>query len=530
MGWTTTSSSSRTRTPSRSPSGRRARNTPTATPTSCSKASSAGWGPTDAQEVADDNLDFVIDDSEKAGAGWDVVVTQMHRSLVSRQAPYLAAGRILDTDADTRRHRVDKGQSLQAGMVVTAQNLTSGAVLSTSVDAVEPTDGDDAFVTFGTVFTGAGQDIYNTICHDGACPTQNLTVTRRAHSSKYDSDTDDDGLSDFEEWTLKTDPGDPSNETDTDGDGIRDSWDLDRDGVRDSWDTDNDGLTDFKEVRGFTLPDESTVKTKPTHVDTDNDRRSDGDEAGLPGGEFVVRLPAGNVYTVSTHPLQDDTDFDQMVDGDEQTWAIDPTKPNTDGDNLSDYSEVHVARRPEVADLHVKLDFARIFMAKDAEPGTDHGDFKFEFDVVLPNGTSHRVVQSNATGEGALPLTACPNDAQSLCRVTIGNQTIIRMQEGESLPLGKQVTIGSVSTTDSVPEQFGIRGYLEERDGTEHTSLDCRVDIFPDLFGNSQDGPGLVKGSQLRLGVNSMAIHRAVDTCGSGNPLDFTLVLSYTAT
>jgi hypothetical protein len=39
-----------------------------------------------------------------------------------------------------------------------------------------------------------------------------------------------------------------------------------------------------------------------------------------------------------------------------------------------------------------------------------------------------------------------------------------------------------------------------------------------------------VKGSQLRLGTNSISIHRAADTCATKDLLDFTIVMSYTAT
>jgi len=51
--------------------------------------------------------------------------------------------------------------------------------------------------------------------------------------------------------------------------------------VIDARDTDNDGLSDFEEVKGFVLRDEGIVRTDPTDADTDNDKRSDGDEAEL---------------------------------------------------------------------------------------------------------------------------------------------------------------------------------------------------------------------------------------------------------
>jgi hypothetical protein len=65
-------------------------------------------------------------------------------------------------------------------------------------------------------------------------------------------------------------------------------------------------------------------------------------------------------------------------------------------------------------------------------------------------------------------------------------------------------------------------------DDANNDVVTCKVNIFPDIFGNPNDGTGLVKGSQLRLGTNSMAIHRSGVTCRDGD-LDFTLQVSYTA-
>ncbi len=503
-------------------------------------------GLTDAQEIADDNNNAQIDPHEiNPGAGWDVTVTRMHRPLASPGDPYSAAASINDGLPANARHLVTKGQRLQVGMIVDIKNEQSPeAPLNTSVDKIEPASGEDAYVTFGTAFTGAGQNVYRTVCKNGTCPAQHVTTTRHVYSSKHNVDTDGDGLTDFEEQKLKTDPGDV-NDLDKDSDG---------DGVRDSWDTDDDGLSDVEEVRGFRLSDGTVVKTNPTNGDTDNDRRSDGDEAGRPGGEFIVRLPGGNLYQVITNPTKADGDFDGLVDGDEQVYAIDPTMPNTDKDNQSDYSEILAGRRPEVPDMKVTMNFVRLAADKDGEPAGDAGDFQFEFSAVMRDGSSRLVVHSGKTDVGdapRLPLDQlsprdrptgdCPGDNWTdQCWHTTSPagrppQTIVRIHDLSSVPFtvngeGRSVTIGSISTTDAVPEQFGIKGYVAEFDGINNDQLQCKVDIFPDIFGNAQDGTGLVKGSQLRLGTNSMAIHRGGINCGGGDhDLDFTLMVSYTA-
>jgi hypothetical protein len=429
-------------------------------------------GLTDAQEIADDNFDFKIDGSEiKAGAGWDVTVTLMHAR------------------SDT-------------------PNLAS-------------------------------------VCLLGKCPAQGASAAQRVYSSKYDPDTDDDGLTDFEEFKLGTDPGcaapaSPGGLLDCEPDDP--DKDSDGDGVRDGWDTDRDGLTDFQEVRGFKLADGSTVKTKPTNVDTDNDKRSDGAEAGLPGGELIVRLPGGEVYPANSNPTRADTDFDLLVDGDEQTYGVDPTLANTDKDNRTDYSEVIAGRRPDVPDMLVKMEFVRLFVEQDAEGAGDSGDFRFEFSVVKPDTTSTVVVDSvpptvPETGPAPLPLPMCPNpdaNEQSGCFRTIGAITVVKVLDGQSVPFGPNgqgriIDIGSISTIDAVPESFGVRGWIEERDNADHTKLSCRVEIFPDVFGNFEDGTGLLRGSDLRLGEQSMAISRSVTNCLEEPNLKFTLMVSYTA-
>ncbi|MGH9280732.1 MAG: hypothetical protein ACRD12_21910 [Acidimicrobiales bacterium] len=439
-------------------------------------------GLTDAQEIADDNFDFKIDGAEiKAGAGWDVTLTLMQPRSPAPGPAALAA-----------------------------------------------------------------------VCLNATCGAQGTSAAQRVYSSKYDPDTDDDGLTDFEEFKLGTDPGCAAPAVPG---GILDCGpddpdkDTDGDGVRDGWDTDRDGLTDFQEVRGFKLADGSTVKTKATNVDTDNDKRSDGEEAGLPGGELIVRLPGGSVYQAQSNPTRADTDFDLLMDGDEQTYAIDPTLPNTDKDNRTDYSEVLAGRRPEVPDMLVKMEFIRLFVEKDAEKDGDAGDFKFEFHVVKPDGTQQLVVHSDrGTVAGAPPLplgqlglpwskadgTCTDNNHEDRCFVTASGVTIIRVIDGQSLPFGlsgqgRTIDIGSVSTIDAVPESFGVRGWIEERDDTDHVKVSCRVEIFPDVFGNFENGTGLVRGSQLRLGENSMAMSRSITNCAEEPDLKFSLVVAYTA-
>ena len=154
------------------------------------------------------------------------------------------------------------------------------------------------------------------------------------------ADTDSDGLPDFIERDLRTDPNKP----DTDGDGISDYDEVDdfdrfarlmalypnvvingagsaKYGTSPTMgDSDSDLLSDYEElVTGFsmTLPGDSsprTVFTNPAKNDTDNDGVSDW-------------LEVGN-GSVTTDPTDNDTDDDGRTDGQELAVGSDPLTPD----------------------------------------------------------------------------------------------------------------------------------------------------------------------------------------------------------
>jgi hypothetical protein len=186
------------------------------------------------------------------------------------------------------------------------------------------------------------------------------------HFAEPNDDADHDGLTDYEERQLRTDPHNPDTDNDnlfdgeevhkyhtnplnpdTDGDGLTDgeevhryhtnplSMDSDSDGVSDydevkRWhtdplnpDTDGDGLTDGEEVKLY--------HTDPLKWDTDGDGITDGDE----------------VKKYHTNPLEKDTDRDGLTDGEEvYKYHTDPNKRDTDGGGVSDGEEVHRGTNP----------------------------------------------------------------------------------------------------------------------------------------------------------------------------------------
>ncbi len=179
-------------------------------------------------------------------------------------------------------------------------------------------------------------------------------------TNPYRADTDDDGLTDYEEiFTYGTDPTNP----DTDGDGILDSDDTspateDQDGDTLSntfectyqmlyegdntttvmlyfiADTDSDGLRDDQEdpdTDTLTNAQEQTYQTNPLAADTDGDGLTD----------------AAEINTHATNPTLTDSDGDTLSDSDELALSTNPLNPDTDGDGLTDGFE-HLFSTPSM--------------------------------------------------------------------------------------------------------------------------------------------------------------------------------------
>ena len=149
-------------------------------------------------------------------------------------------------------------------------------------------------------------------------------------------DSDNDGLSDWQEIVCDTDPYDP----DTDNDGMPDGWEVDHglnplvdDAIGDP---DDDDLTNLQEYQHGTDPQDS---------DTDDDGMPDGwevdhglnplvNDASLDAdGDGLTNLQE---YQYGTDPQDSDTDNDGLSDGWEVAHGTDPLDPDTDGDGISD--------------------------------------------------------------------------------------------------------------------------------------------------------------------------------------------------
>jgi outer membrane protein assembly factor BamB len=150
---------------------------------------------------------------------------------------------------------------------------------------------------------------------------------RLYHTHPNKSDTDDDTLPDYDEViTYFTNASNP----DTDFDGMLDGWEINfelnpKDATDASLDPDNDGLTNLEECEWFI---ERGSYLDPTNYDTDGDGLSDGTEVLEVFGDC------------STNPTINDTDMDNILDGDEINLNLNPCDNDTDDDGFSDGEEL----------------------------------------------------------------------------------------------------------------------------------------------------------------------------------------------
>jgi len=155
------------------------------------------------------------------------------------------------------------------------------------------------------------------------------------------SDTDNDGLSDKEEYELfgKLNPR--------------------------SVDTDNDGLTDYEEVKIY--------QTEPNKQDSEvwPDGLKDGIEVN--GWNITVN---GKVMRVSSDPTLYDTDGDGLSDYEEWQNLTDPSSKDTDSDGITDLVDLYPCK-----DLKINFILERIFLSE------DYGKKAKVYFIIRPEGS-----------------------------------------------------------------------------------------------------------------------------------------------
>ena len=174
--------------------------------------------------------------------------------------------------------------------------------------------------------------------------------TYTTYSNPCDEDTDDDGLTDYEEWYGFNIPN------------IEDVF-VQTDPLR--ADTDNDGLTDEMELMGWDIYVYNNVVTgvghdltkrhvasNPSNIDTDDDDTSDFNEyEGIPY-EFILvvddttDIDSDAMAIIRTDPTKKDTDDDNILDSEEISGGADgyitnPVSSDTDFDGIVDSIEIN---------------------------------------------------------------------------------------------------------------------------------------------------------------------------------------------
>jgi hypothetical protein len=148
-----------------------------------------------------------------------------------------------------------------------------------------------------------------------------LEVGFRTASS--DPDTDQDGISDLDEYLLGLNPVDGG--IDTDSDGIPDAYETNtgvyvspKDTGTDPNNPDSDGdtLSDGVETASYVYIDATDTGTDPNLPDTDGDGLSDSVETNT--GTYVSAINTG------TNPLLDDTSGDGITDGEAVAAQFNP--------------------------------------------------------------------------------------------------------------------------------------------------------------------------------------------------------------
>jgi Ca2+-binding RTX toxin-like protein len=201
----------------------------------------------------------------------------------------------------------------------------------------------------------------------------------------YDLDSDEDGVPDYLEVVLGTDPEDPNSftdfELDSNEDGLPDVFDID---------TDEDGLSDVIEL---------ILGTDPNDADTDGDGVADNievqigtdpltsDSAADIDGDGLSNISEVNVYF--TDPNNADTDGDSLSDGDEVfVYLTDPLDSDTDGDSASDAWEIENDFNPLV--------YNAVFAIEKSSEPTEDG-YSASVSIDLPGEQAETLVIKDAT-------------------------------------------------------------------------------------------------------------------------------------
>ncbi|MGB2242591.1 MAG: hypothetical protein ACPHX1_04205, partial [Porticoccaceae bacterium] len=220
-----------------------------------------------------------------------------------------------------------------------------------------------------------------------------------------DWDIDGDDLDNYYEDEIGTDPYN----ADTDGDGINDGndprpmiadFDTDNDGVIDSedWDIDGDGLDNYYE---------DEIGTDPYNADTDGDGTYDGydpypNDSSMGGSDDPNNI--FDEYIIFADGVNDSWPLWDCCGGSSPITVIDDAEHD-------EVAEFHISAAPTVLGFNSRSDFTEFPSEIDASPIISNGVLQFEMKVVnFPYDSSAfwlmKVESRNAATFAEVPLTS----------------------------------------------------------------------------------------------------------------------------
>ncbi|MBD3404555.1 MAG: PQQ-binding-like beta-propeller repeat protein [Candidatus Lokiarchaeota archaeon] len=232
-------------------------------------------------------------------------------------------------------------------------------------------------------------------------------------------DPDLDTLSSYSEELILSNP----ENYDSDGDTIRDGWEVSNGLSPTLTDSDFDDLQDIDELQ--------TYGTDPTNFDSDNDRLSDY-------AEIIVH---------GTNPLNSDSDQDLLIDSDEiLIFGSNPFEKDSDNDTIFDGTEVHeYGSHPMLLDS----DFDGISDKEEIEVyhtwannSDSDGDSISDFDEITIHGSDPNSADTDQDGA---------NDYQELFE--LGTDPLNFDSDGDAAPDGWEVAYGFDPLDYNVPIQ-----------------------------------------------------------------------------
>ena len=329
---------------------------------------SDGGGRGDGEEVVLDGTDPLVASDDALDSDGDGLTNQQELALGSNPFAADTDGDLLNDDVEDANHdgryqgdlnenghfEPELGEETDPTRADTdGDGMNDGLELLRGTDPFD-TDSDDDGISDGdetslsidthTCLNPARPDSDGDGVNDGAEIAANL--------NPCDPDSDGDGVFDGVEIHDGTDPAVPGAGTDTDGDGLTDTYETDVSGTDPALaDSDGDGLSDGEEV--FPLHD--TLVTDALDADSDDDGLLDGDESVFVGTQLTFRsnpllvdsdgdgLTDGQERGLGSPELSpldaDATDLSVFVADTEPSTTTDPFEADTDGDGLADGAE-----------------------------------------------------------------------------------------------------------------------------------------------------------------------------------------------